>query len=196
MDNAGRVWSKRGARSSIYNTEVQQMKHKVFILLVVFLASSLLVYAQEQRPVDPVNWRELVAFLGDIPGWEAEDDAEGESISMGDFKISQAERTYISDDKELTIKIADGSYVPMMYAGIKMAMNYEIDTSEEYIKKTTIKGYPGVEQYEYEDKDAQILILIGDRFIVTLEGDNFEDTSELKSVAESLDLDGIAKLAK
>ncbi|MDH5384350.1 MAG: hypothetical protein OEY18_06550, partial [Candidatus Aminicenantes bacterium] len=75
-------------------------------------------------------------------------------------------------------------------------MNYEIDTSEEYIKKTTIKGYPGVEQYEYEDKDAQILILIGDRFIVTLEGDNFENTSELKSIAESLDLDGIAKLAK
>jgi len=172
------------------------MRYKVLMLLMVFLASSLMVVAQEQKPVDPVNWRELVPFLGDIPGWEAEDDAEGESVSMADFKVSQAERTYISGDKELTIKIADGGYVPMMYASIKMAMNYEIDTSEEYIKKITIKGYPGVEQYEYEDKDAQLLILVGDRFIVTLEGDNFEDASELKSIAESLDLDGIAKLAK
>jgi len=172
------------------------MKNKILILLLIFAASSLIITAQTQQPVDPVNWRELIPFLGDIEEWNAEDDAEGQSISMGEYKVSQAERQYISGDKKLNIKIADGGYVPMIYASIKMAMNYEIDTSEEYTKKTTIKGYPAVEHYEYEDKDAQLIILIKDRFIITLEGDNFEDISVLKPVAESLDLDGIAELAK
>jgi hypothetical protein len=172
------------------------MKGKIILMFFMFIASSLVLPAQTQKPVDPVNWRELTPFLGDIEGWEAEDDAEGQSISMGEFKISQAERQYVSGDKELTIKIADGGYVPMVYASFKMAMNYEIDTSDEYTKKATIKGHPAMEHYEYDGKDAQIMILIKDRFIVTLEGDNFEDTKELKSVAESLDLDGIGKLAK
>lgn len=165
-------------------------------MLFIFVASSLILPAQTQKPVDPVNWRELTPFLGDIEGWDAEDDAEGQSISMGEFKMSQAERQYVSGNKELNIKIADGGYVPMFYTSFKMAMNYEIDTSDEYTKKATVKGYPAMEHYEYDGKDAQIIILIEDRFIVTLEGDNFENTADLKSIAESLDLDGIGKLAK
>jgi len=165
-------------------------------MLLIFSASSLIITAQTQQPVDPVNWKELIPFLGDIEGWNAQDDAEGQSASMGAYKVSQAERQYESGDKELNIKIVDGGYVPMVYASIKMAMNYEIDTSEEYIKKTTIKDYPAMEHYEFEDKDAEVIILIKDRIIVTLKGKNFEDTSELKSIAESLNLDGIAELAK
>jgi hypothetical protein len=172
------------------------MKGKVFIVLLIFMASSLFINAQAQKPVDPVNWRELTPFLGDIEGWNAEDDAEGQSISMGEFKTSQAERQYMSGNKELNIQIADGGYVPMYYASIRMTMNYEIDTSDEYTKKATINGFPAMEHYEYEDKDAQIIILVADRFIVTLDGGNFEDTKELKSIAESLDLEGLSRLAK
>jgi opacity protein-like surface antigen len=186
---------KAGCTVILY-AEVKAMKSKILIMLLIFAASSLVVTAQMQKPVDPVNWRELVPFLGDIEGWNAEDDAEGQSVSMGEYKVSQVERQYVSGEKELNIKIVDGGYVPMVYAGIKMAMNYEIDTSEEYTKKTTIKGYSAMEHYEFEDKDAQVIILIKDRMIVTLEGENFEDTSELKSIAELLDLDGIAELAE
>jgi hypothetical protein len=172
------------------------MKSKIFIILFIFAASSLIITAQTQQSVDPVNWRDLVPFLGDIEGWNAGEDAEGQSVSMGQYKVSQAERQYVSGDKELNVKIVDGGYAPMVYASIKMAMNYEIDNSEEYIRKTTIKSYPAMEHYKFEDKDAEVIILIKDRIIVTLEGNNFEDTSELKSIAESLDLDGIAELAK
>ena len=80
------------------------MKNKILILLLIFAASSLIITAQTQQPVDPVNWRELIPFLGDIEEWNAEDDAEGQSISMGEYKVSQAERQYISGDKKLNIK--------------------------------------------------------------------------------------------
>jgi hypothetical protein len=106
------------------------------------------------------------------------------------------EREYSSGEKELKITIIDGAYAQMAYAGIKMAMNFEMDTSEEYVKKITIKGFPGIEKYEYEDKDGQVLLLVADRFVVQLEEENAPDTSELKKIAEELDLEGLAKLAK
>ena len=156
----------------------------------------LSIQAQTQAPVEPVNWRELTPFLIDFPGWEAEGEAEGQSITMGTFSMSQAERTYSSGEKTFTINLIDGGYAPMAYAGIKMAMSMEIDTSDEYIKKLTVAGYPGVEQYDRTDKSANVFILISERFILQIEGENFDDTSDLVSVAEKIDLKGIEKLEK
>jgi len=170
--------------------------HKTLILLGLFLFSSAFLFSQAQKQVDPVNWRELIPFLIDIPGFEADGEPEGSTVTMGNYKVSQAEREYSSGDKALQISIVDGAYAQMAYAGIKMAMNFEMDTSEEYVKKVTIKGFPGIEKYEYEDKDGQVILLVADRFVVQLEEDNVPDTSELKKIAEVLDLEGLAKLAK
>jgi len=166
----------------------------LFILISFAISSSLLAQGQEQ--VEPVNWRELAPFIIEIPGWKTEGKPEGSTASMGNFKISQVERNYSAKDKNLKIEIVDGAFAQMVYAGFKMAMGFEIDTSEEYIKKATIKGFPGVEEYNYEDKEASVMVLVADRFLVSLEQDNAKDTSELKAIAEKLDLKGLAKLVK
>jgi hypothetical protein len=174
------------------------LKHlKLISLSLVFLfALSLAAIAQTQTPVDPVNWRELIVFLGDIEGWEAQDEPEGQTVSMANFKMSQASRDYSSGDKDLEIEIIDGGYVPMVYQGFLMAMNYEIDSSDEYVKKITIKDYPGIEKYTYDDEDAEVILLVEDRFLISFKCDNVPDTEELKTIAESFDLDGIAALTK
>ena len=170
--------------------------HRILIGVGLFLIITSFLSSQTPKQVDPVNWRELIPFLADIPGFEAEDKPEGSTMTMGNYKVSQVERDYSSGDKELRITIIDGAYAQMAYAGIKMAMNFEIDTSEEYVKKVTIKGFPGIEKYEYEDKDGQIMLLVAERFVVQVEGENVPDTAELKNITEGLDLEGLAKLAK
>jgi hypothetical protein len=163
---------------------------------VLLLLSTLFVLAQQNTPVDPVSWRELVPFMIDVSGWEAEGKPEGQSVSMGDFKISQAEREYTAGDRSLNVSLVDGGFVPMVYAGIKMAMNFEVDSSEEYIKKIEVNGFPGVEQYNYESKEAELMILIAERFLLHFEGENFDnDASELVTIAAGFDLAGIAALA-
>jgi hypothetical protein len=178
--------------------EIDKMKIKASFIFFTFffLLFFHLALSQTQKPVDPVNWRKLVSYLTDIPGWEASGDPEGSSVSMGTFKMSQAERSYSAGEKTLDVHIADGGYVPMVYASIKMAMNFEIDTSEELIKKINLKGHPGIEKYDYGSQRAEIIILIVDRFLVQLEGGKFKDTSELKKIAEGLDLEGIAGLVE
>lgn len=170
--------------------------HKIFVFVGSFLILTSFLSSQTPKQVDPVNWRELIPFLVDLPGFEAGGKPEGSTMTMGNYKVSQAEREYSSGDKELRITIIDGAYAQMAYAGIKMAMNFEIDTSDEYVKKVTIKGFPGIEKYEYEDKDGQIMLLVAERFVVQVEGENVPDTSELKKITEGLDLEGLAKLAK
>ena len=152
--------------------------------------------AQAQEPVDPLNWRDLVPFLIDLQGWDALGDGEGETMTMGTFKMTQVERSYESGDRSLEIEIVDGGYAPMAYAAINMAMSFEIDNSEEYLKKTAVNNFPGIEKYTYDDKEAEVMILIEERFIVRLAGENFEGTSELIDIAKNLDLVGLAKLAK
>ena len=174
------------------------IKHRgrLGLVILVSFTISLCLLAPGQEQVEPVNWRELASFIIDVPGWKAEGKPEGSTSSMGDFKITQVERNYSTDDKRLKIEIIDGAFVQMVYAAFKMSMSFEIDTSEEYTKKATIKGFPGMEQYNYEDKEATVIILVADRFLVSLEQDNAKDTSGLITIAKKLDLKGLAKLAK
>ena len=98
----------------------------------------------------------------------------------------------------LTITITDSGYVQMVMAGIQMMMQFEVDSSEEYVKKVTVGDFAGVETYNYEDKDAKLILVLKDRFLVQLEGEGFEkdQVSELVAIAGSLDLNAIAALAK
>lgn len=174
------------------------MKHKTksaFILTLICLLS-LSLFSQEQETVEPINWRELVPFLIDMPGWEAVGEATGQTMSMGMYSATNVEREYTSGDKILTIHIIDGALSQMAYAGFNMMRQFEVDTSEEYVKKVEIKEYPGVERYEYESKDASIMILVAERFLIEIEITEADNTDEVKEVAETLELDKLADLAK
>ncbi len=171
------------------------LKRKITFILVITFAFSLYMSAQP-KPVDPVNWRKLTPLLVDIEGWKARGEAKGQTMSMQNFKISNASRKYEAGDKSLEIEIIDGSYHPMMYASFKLLKNFKIDTSEEYVKKCNIKEYPGIEQFKYNRKRGTIMVLVADRFLVKLEARNIKDTAELKKIILALDLAELAKLAK
>lgn len=170
-------------------------KKKITLLLAMAFLFSLYLAAQP-KPVDPVNWRKLTPFLGDFDGWKAKGDAKGQTMTMQNFKISNASRRYEAGDKSLEIEIIDGSYHQMMYASFKMMKNFEVDTSDEYVKKCTIKKHPGIEQFRYKRNRGTVMLLVADRFLVKLEARNIKDTQVLKKIAEAMDLDAMAKLAE
>jgi len=173
-------------------------KLSFLILMACLLISWLALGAlQQQKPVDPVNFRELLFFLVDLPGWVADDKPEGATIAYGEeYKVSQAQRSYSAGEKSLSVTVVDGAYVPMVYSNFQMYKTFEMDTSEQYTKGTTFKGYPGVESYEYEPKTGFLMVMVADRFLVTLEGDPVDNLDELKEVAEHLPWSELAALAK
>lgn len=178
------------------------MKLKLIFVLLLCIgmvsAINLNAFPQKEENVDPVNWRELMPFLIDVPGFEKDGDPDGDTMSMMDYKWSRVSQNYEAEsgDKELSIEIIDSAMVSMALQGFKAMMGMEVDSSDEYVKQINIKGYPAVEIYRYDSKSAELMILVKDRFLVRLEGDEFEDTSQLKNLSQKIDLKGIANLAK
>jgi hypothetical protein len=182
-------------RPGVQGGEVE-VKKSVLVLVVlsltVMMAGSLA--AQEKR-VDPVNWRELVTFLVDLPGYEA-DKPEGATTSMAEFKMSQASRNYRKGDLGIEIQVLDGGFFPGAYASYKAMENFEIDTSEQLARKVTIQGFPGIETIDYGDKTAMLMLLVGDRFLLTVKGEPLSDSAGLKEIVGRLDLNKLAALGK
>lgn len=168
----------------------------IMFSLIVFALSSAGFALQNQEAVDPVDWRELQEFLVDLPGFEKDGDPEGESVNMGEMKWTHVEQSYSAGDQYLTLEIIDSAYVAMVLQSFKMATMMEIDTSDEYMKKVEIDGLPGVKTYTYADKDAAVMVLAADRFLVRLEGEPFEDADALVDLIQNVDLQGLASIAE
>ena len=163
-------------------------------LIMVMVALGLNLHGALSEEL--IGWRDLGVFLDEISGWEPEGELKGSTSSMGGLSISQVSRSFTNVDQSIEIEIIDSGLNQMVFAGVKMAMNFEVDSSDEYIKKITIKNFPGIEKYEYDSKDGEVNLMIADRFLVKIEGDDIEDCSSLKDVAEKLDLEGLSQLAK
>jgi len=174
------------------------MNQRRNIILGIIFIFFVVILVHAQTTVEPTHWSKLTPFLVDLDGWEADDDAEGQTSSMMGTSITVVERSFTSENRSLKITITDSGYVQMVMAGFKMMMQFEVDTSDEYIKKVTVDNFPGMEKYNYDDKDAELILILKDRFLVMLEGDEFEkdQVSELTDIAKALGLSSIAALAK
>jgi hypothetical protein len=171
-------------------------KRIVWICFVVFTATIALQLAAQPTPVDPVNWRKLTPFLQKVEGWETKGEINGSTINTGGFKMSIVKGNFVKNGQRLQIQITDGGYVPMAYAAFKAMAQFEIDTSDEYVKKTTIQGFTAIESIRFKSMKASIMILVVDRFMVQLEARNMKEIKVLKAVAKLLNLKALAALAK
>ncbi len=173
------------------------MKKAIIMFSVIAVVLSSAGFAmQSQEPVDPIDWRELQKFLADLPGYEKDGDPEGESVNVGEMRWTHVEQSYTAGDQYLTLEIIDSAYVAMALQSFKMATMMEIDTSDEYMKKVEIDGYSGVKTYIYADKEAAVMVLVADRFLVRLEGEPFEEADALVELIQNVDLQGLASIAE
>ena len=171
---------------------------KTLVLMMFFsLASSWTILAVGQEPSETIDWKKLADYFIDISGWEKNGEAQGGNMSM-DVTVGKATQEYKSGKRSLVIEITDSAKSMIFLMPIKMQMMNNIKTSQEYAEKIKFSDFPGMKIYDYPKKTAGLIILILDRFVVQMYGDNFaeEDVSELVETAKKLDLEGIAKLGK
>ena len=168
------------------------------MLLFFCLASSWSVLAPGQEQIDPLDWQQLADFFIDIIGWNKSGDASGSNMSMGIVTVGRAMQEYTSGERSLVIHIIDSAESSVILMPMKMLMMNNMKTSQEYIEKITINGFPGMKTYNYSRKKAGLIVLILDRFVLQMDGDNFAEVevSELEEAAKKHDLEGIAKLGE
>ncbi len=147
--------------------------------------------ASEMKPVDPVNFAALLPFLPPAPAGFTAEEPRGETTAAMGFKISEVERRYAKEGQSLHVKIVDGAYNSFLYAGVTMAAQFSRESTEGFEKGVTIDGNPGVEKWSKADKRGELTVVVGKRFLVTIDASPVE-SGYVRSVYGTLD---IAKLA-
>lgn len=146
-----------------------------------------------------IHYEELLKYLPQsIDGYQINGDPKGSSMDMQGMSYSSAEVVFINDDNN-RIKIAlldyNAAYNMYTMATTMWASGFKIDTTEELAQSISfgdnIKGW---ESFKKKSKQASVSLGIGDRFLLTIDGDNQEGTDALKEIAKSMDIDGLASL--
>lgn len=134
--------------------------------------------------VEVVDFRKLKELMPEkLAGMERTTHSGEKTGAMG-FKISMAEARYEDGESILRVNITDAGGVGMAIMGLAAWSAIEIDRETEsgYERTTTIEGYKSFEKYDGNSRHGELSMIIGERFIVNLEGDNVDEDVFRKAV--------------
>lgn len=144
------------------------------------------------KKVDPVPFQTLQAQLPKVSGWEMEE-PEGERMTMP-VPFSQVETKYTKGDARIEVKIVDTGFAQMLVApwSMMLASGYSRESSSGYEKATSVAGNPAIEKWNKNSKNGELDVLVGKRFMVTLEGNDIDDMKQLQDFAANFNFGAIA----
>jgi hypothetical protein len=145
------------------------------------------------KAYEPVSFKTLEQLLPEFPGWEKEK-PEGESMTSP-VKFSKTGTAYTKDDSRIEVEIVDTAMAKMMTLPYQMFMasGYAKETSSGYEKAAPLAGNPGWEKWDSESKHAELGAIVGQRFLVKIDGSN-TDVQTVKALASKMDLTKLAGL--
>jgi hypothetical protein len=148
----------------------------------------------DQKPVDPVSFRDMQALFPELDGWTKEKPT-GERMTQP-FAYSQAQVRYSKGESNVELKIVDSGFNQLLLTpyAVFMQAGYEKETSTGYEKFVEVAKQPGWEKFNTEGKDGELNAVVGKRFLVTIEGNEIADTKVLHEVAEKIDMGKLAAL--
>ncbi len=147
-----------------------------------------------RKPVPPVAFRTLIDFLpGNIGGMKKEE-PKGETTTAGSWQYSQAVVDFEAEDgkRSAEVGIFDYAHIPFLYVPFSMMLNMNVarESTEGYEKSVKVAGYPAFEKWN-RNGNSEIVVLVGDRFIVKSDTRGMGEGSARK-IVEGMDLKGLA----
>jgi hypothetical protein len=147
-----------------------------------------------EKPVDPVGFRDLIALLPEVDGWER-DQPTGERMTSP-FPFSTAEAVYTRDDARIEVTVTDSGFNQLLLTPYAMFLRtgYERETSEGYEKSTQVNGQPGWEKWNTDGRYGELNALVGKRYLLQIEGSGVDDPRALHEFANRIDMGRLAAL--
>lgn len=144
--------------------------------------------------VEPVRFQDLISMLPQVSGWEMQK-PQGQRMTSP-FPTASAEATYRSGGSRVEVEIVDTANHQLLIAPISMFLQvgYAQESTNGYEKALAVNGHPGWEKWNIMAKRGEVNALVGKRFIVTIKGNNVEDTKVLQQFAQQIDFNGLAAL--
>ena len=185
---------------------------RTLLVVTIALASAQTVLAQDATtkpaatqgaaPAGPIDFKKLKEMLPETLAGVKRTEATGEKTAFGEMKFSQARAIYAKDAEKadaprLELQIIDYGTNKKMIEGLAMWTKTEIDTESDdgYQKSTKVKDQPAMEQYQIQSKTGTLLLVVGERFFVTITTMNIP-AEQFKKIGDELKIKELAALAK
>jgi hypothetical protein len=174
------------------------MKKRIALFLILSAGCFFLLSAQTTQKT--VSFKKLQEFLPkvDLSGYSRLKPGGETSSAMG-MSTSEAHVTYEKgDDISIEVKITDIAGVPMAQMGLSMMgmTEFENETENGYEKSVKVQGFPGTEKVDNSEdsKSCEVMLFVGNRFTVELEGRGTSDASLLHKLLDDMKLGDLSKL--
>ncbi|MBE0645274.1 MAG: hypothetical protein IH600_14415 [Bacteroidetes bacterium] len=152
-------------------------------------------FSEDREPVPPVSFKVLLGYLPMQVLEMKQENKRGETSTMSEWTFSQASADYNGTEGiSARVEIFDYAYIGMMYAPIRMWLKMKInrESTEGYERTTEVAGFPAYEKFENESQHSEVTLLVGDRFIVTINTNKLPENMP-RQVAEEMRLQQLAK---
>lgn len=142
-------------------------------------------------------YADLQKYLPEIDGYKR-GEPSGASVTMMNTSYSTADASYKNDNGgKIKVTIIDYNQAFGLYntAAMVWTMGMTVDTPEETAKGFKLAGdIAGLETFKKKSKKATVVLGVGQRFWVSVEANDQENTDFVKSVAQQVDLEKLASL--
>ena len=141
-----------------------------------------------------VGYRQLQAFFPTIPDW-TKGEADGNDVTVG-MSISTAQVTYTKGDSSVTLEITDTA-MNQLVVGQVAAMTQSVNIEQPangYRKASTVAGFPSIEEWDADAKNAELTVIVAGRFIVKANASQVSDIKPARAVIDAVDLKRLAAL--
>jgi hypothetical protein len=147
-----------------------------------------------QKPVDPVSFRDLQAAFGELSGWEKGKPTGERMTSPVNYSIAKV--TYVNGDARINEEISDSAFNQMLLVPFSMFLTtgYEKETDDGYEKSAKVGDYPGFEKWNGGNHSGELTAIVNKRFIVQVNGHGIPDPKVMQQAMASIDLKKLASL--
>jgi hypothetical protein len=145
----------------------------------------------------PIPYKELEAYLPEIPGYTKDGGTDGRMVNTpGLGAWSNTSQSYKNATDDISVEIMDynGAYNGFAAATSVYKMNISSENDEEKTGSLNL-GIPNTAAFEHIDKknkDAELTVIVGDRFVVHMRGSNLGSSAPLIAIAKSMKLADLA----
>lgn len=137
--------------------------------------------------VTVVQFEDLQKALPELAGWTRATPT-GSTVTMP-FAMSQAEADYVNGDQRMEASIVDTALNQALFMPFSMflASGYSERTSEGFRRSVTIKGEPGFEEWNEPGQSGTVTIVVGKRFVVSVDGSGVSGVEPMRALIERVD---------
>lgn len=149
---------------------------------------------QRIQTANAVEFERLVALIPEHAGW-TRSTPRGEQYIL-DVPVSRAEANYDKGESSIKLQITDTAFSQVGLAPYSMMVvpTYFERSSDGYKKAATLGGSPGFETWDNINKDAEVAVVVVNRFVVLAKGRNVDSTDVVRTLVKAVDLTKLAAI--